>query len=230
MRRREDYFYLYIVFFAALCYNSYMITGISTRCLNHLAETEECLSLIGRSSAEVCDVYLRTFYEYRPEFAEKYAQNLSGVKAYSVRVNPDNFERQLFSRSRRVRGDGFYWLDQLLRSVQIFGAENYSFGLKRDEVENWDGYIGEIRAFCARYGVNLCTLEDDAEKSPLPYTVYLNGSTGVRAHAYTDGCDGGFALAIKSLKASGFDGTVILNAALADIAAAESFFKAVKKQ
>ena len=206
-----------------------MKTGISTATLSKY-ETEEALTLLKEAGVGTCEIYLKTFYEYRPEFAKKFASNLGGTEAYSIRVAPYNFEPQLFCDSRRVRGDGFYWLDQLLRSVQIFGAENYSFGLKRDEVENWDGYIGEIRAFCARYGVNLCTLEDDAEKSPLPYTVYLNGSTGVRAHAYTDGCDGGFALAIKSLKASGFDGTVILNAALADIAAAESFFKAVKKQ
>ena len=205
-----------------------MKTGISTATLSKY-ETEEALTLLKEAGVETCEIYLKTFYEYRPEFAKKFAANLGGTEAYSIRVAPYNFEPQLFCDSRRVRGDGFYWLDQLLRSAQIFGAENYSFGLKRNEVDNWDGYIGEIRAFCARYGVNLCTLEDDAEKSPLPYTVYLNDSTGVRAHAYTDGCDGGFALAIKSLKASGFDGTVILNAALADIAAAESFFKAVKK-
>ena len=206
-----------------------MKTGISTATLSKY-ETEEALTLLKEAGVGTCEIYLKTFYEYRPEFAKKFASNLGGTEAYSIRVAPYNFEPQLFCDSRRVRGDGFYWLDQVMRSAQLFGAKNYSLGVKKNEVENWDGYIGEIRAFCARYGVNLCTLEDDAEKSPLPYTVYLNGSTGVRAHAYTDGCDGGFALAIKSLKASGFDGTVILNAALADIAAAESFFKAVKKQ
>lgn len=133
-----------------------MKTGLSTVCLQKRAETEAALEIINGVSAEVCEVYLQTFYEYRPEFARKYAANNA---VFSVRVNPWNFETQLFSPSRRVRGDGYYWLDQTLRSAQAFGAKNFilqgllneSVAYSADELAN---YLNEIISFCARYGVN----------------------------------------------------------------------------
>lgn len=137
-----------------------MKTGISTFSLAGL-ETEDALSVLKEVGAETCEVYLKTFYEYRPEFAKKYAGRLAGVEVNSVHVNPLNFEGQLFSPSRRVRGDGFYWLDQILRSARLFGAKNYTFhGFVRKDGGNDDyGFIAErlreVADFCARYGVNL---------------------------------------------------------------------------
>lgn len=104
---------------------------------------------------------MRTFYEYRPEFAKKYSARLDGAAVDCVRVNPLNFEPQLFFSSRRTRGDGFYWLDQIMRSAQLFGAERYvlqgvssSFDLN-GKTDGWAAHMGEITSFCARYGVKL---------------------------------------------------------------------------
>ncbi|MDE7082083.1 MAG: sugar phosphate isomerase/epimerase [Clostridia bacterium] len=139
-----------------------MKIGISTASLCKRAETEDALSLLKELGAETCEVYLGTFYEYRPEFAKKFAERAAGVEVNSVHANPLNFEPQLFFRSRRDRGDGFYWLDQILRSAQIFGAKNYTFhgslrkGGEKDDFSYIAERLREVADFCARYGVNLC--------------------------------------------------------------------------
>lgn len=126
-----------------------MKVGISTAC-TATYETEDAFALIKSPGADCCEAYFKTFYEYRPEFAKKYSPRIDGAEVTAVRVNPQNYEAQLFSPSRRIRGDGFYWLDQILRSAQILGAKNYAFTGGRG------GDIAEAFNFCARYGVRLC--------------------------------------------------------------------------
>lgn len=135
-----------------------MKIGISTACFFNRCETEDALNLISQTGAETCEVYLNTFYEYRPEFAKKYAERLNGVKVHCVRVAPCNFEPNLSSGNRRVRGDGFYWLDQVMRSAQLFGAENFAFHGQGggDNLDYTAWWLGEASDFCARYGVKLC--------------------------------------------------------------------------
>ncbi|MDE6598310.1 MAG: sugar phosphate isomerase/epimerase [Clostridia bacterium] len=137
-----------------------MKIGISTASLWNY-ETEDALSVLKEVGAETCEVYLRTFYEYRPEFAKKFAANAEGLEINSVHVAPHNFEPQLFFDQRRTRGDGFYWLDQVMRSAQLFGAKKYTFHgfLQRLGNRDYDTTaerLREISDFCARYGVTLC--------------------------------------------------------------------------
>ena len=143
-----------------------MKTAISTACFYLKEETENALSIIKETGAEACSVELKTFYEYRPEFAKKYFQNLGGVGVCSVETNAQNFEPQLFSPSRRVRGDGFYWLEQVMRSCQLFGAKRYVLkALPRGQNGNFeDGlqFLNGISEFCQSYGIILCI-----ENSPL---------------------------------------------------------------
>jgi len=137
-----------------------MKAGISTACLFAQKETEQALTALKELGAELIDLNLNTFYEYRPEFAGKFAQNAEGTELCSVRVNPNNFEAQLFSPSRRVRGDGFYWLDQVIRSCNKFGIKKYTFrGVKgngREDIGNSASAINAVTEFCSRYGVRLC--------------------------------------------------------------------------
>ena len=142
------------------CYNFSMLVGLTTRSLNGECETEQALKLSDDTIAEVCEITLRTFYEYRPEFEKKYADRLGKVRAFSVRVAPYNFEPQLFDASRRTSGDGFYWLDQVLRSAALFKVKEYIF--------NGDALINEgfgleqiaeklckISSFCLRSGIRM---------------------------------------------------------------------------
>ena len=188
-----------------------MKISISTISLNRL-ETEDALSLLKEVGAETAEVYLKTFYEYRPEFAKKFAERAAGVEVNFIRVNSQNFEPQLFSPSRRVRGDGFYWLDQVLRSAQLFGAKNYVFQCLAKTDDSAER-LREIADFCARYGVNLCI-----ERVGCPQ---LSGGLVLKSiHAYLQDMQGAVAAVrvskadkklFSQLKSAGFDGTVLID-------------------
>lgn len=142
-----------------LWYNVAMKVGISTACLKNACQTEESFSHIEELGAECLEIYLQTFYEYRPEFAKKYAVNAAGAEAFAVCVQPLGFEPQLFSENRRIRGDGLYWLDQVARSAKLFGAKNYLLrGVQCEEnsVDKTLERLCGIAEFCSRYGLNLC--------------------------------------------------------------------------
>lgn len=125
-------------------------------------ECEDAVGVIKNLGADCAEVFLGTFYEYRPEFAAAYAPRAEGLEIYSVHSLPFNFEPQLFSDSRRVRGDGFYWLDQLMRSAQIFGAKKYTFhgyisgAAGKPDYGKAAGFLNAAAGFTARYGVDLC--------------------------------------------------------------------------
>lgn len=124
--------------------------------------TEEAIKIIKSLGAEVAEVFFSTFYEYRPEFSKALAPELAGLEINSVHAMPLNFECNLFNATRRVRGDGFYWLDQLARSARLLGCKNYTFhgfvrvGGSADDMKFIGERIAEAHAFTAEYGVNLC--------------------------------------------------------------------------
>lgn len=133
-----------------------MKTGISTASLFLRQETEQAVQTIKELGAQCVEVFLQTFYEYRPEFSQKLPRK---IEVNSVHVNTHHIEHSLFNPSRRVRGDGYYWLDQVMRSAQILGCKNYTFHGKVGKAESIDeieGYLRPAVEFCARYGVNLC--------------------------------------------------------------------------
>lgn len=150
-----------------------MIKGISTACFKTIRETEDALASIKSLGADCAEVNLRTFYEYRPEFAKKYADLKGDAGVVAVRPLHANFEPQLLSDSRRVRGDGYYWLDQIMRSAQLFGAKDYCFQGCLCGAENFDlwrssGYIRGVIEFCSRYGLGVC-IENSAQLCGNPY-------------------------------------------------------------
>lgn len=138
-----------------------MKTGISTASLFLKQETEDAFATIKQLGADCVEIFYQTFYEYRPEFSEKLADAAKEIEVSSVHVNTWHIENALFSRSRRIRGDGFYWLDQVMRSAQLLGCRAYTFHGKpqndrpRDIGEEAE-YIRAASEFCARYGVKLC--------------------------------------------------------------------------
>lgn len=217
-----------------------MKTAISTACFYLKEETENALSLIKDMGAESCSVGLKTFYEYRPEFAKKYAQNLGGVEVCSIETGAQNFEPQLFSPSRRVRGDGFYWLEQVMRSGQLFGAKRYILKAPPQfPNENYGDrlqYLSEIYNFCAGYGVGLCIENSllglldsptkvDEIKSACPricFSLNVKSASGADSFCqkYLKAMAGSLAQVvvedvdaslIKQLKNIDFDGEIILN-------------------
>lgn len=152
-----------IAFLRFPCYNAFMITGISTACLYGRYETEDCFGALKELGIKNCELFLRTFYEYRPDFAKKYSPRAAGINVGSVHSFSYNFEPQLFVSSLRQRGDGFYWLEQVLRSAQLFGAKAYTLhgivrrhGGGKDDFERLAVRLNDIIDFCSGYGVALC--------------------------------------------------------------------------
>lgn len=139
-----------------------MKIGISTACLYLRENTEDAITTIKSLGAGITEIFLGTFYEYRPEFAKKYSPRAEGLEVNSIHTFTNNFEPMLFNRSRRVRGDGYYWLDQIMRSAQLFGCKNYTFhGITRKGAgnSNYDLFAESLERafeFCSRYGVRLC--------------------------------------------------------------------------
>ncbi len=138
-----------------------MKIGISTASFFPRTESENAIEKIKEFGADCAEVFLGTFYEYRPEFAKAHAQAFGGIEISAVHALSGNFEPQLFSSSRRVRGDGFYWLDQVMRSAQVLGAKKYTFHgyisrCSGNNVEEAAKYFDGVCEFCARYGVDVC--------------------------------------------------------------------------
>ena len=140
-----------------------MQIGISTASLFPRYATEDALTQIRRLGADCAEVFFSTFYEYRPEFSKTLTESAKTLPVNSVHVNSVNFEGNFFNPTRRVRGDGMYWLDQLCRSAQLLGCKNYTFhGFHRiagNGEENFDriaGYLSEAVNFAHSYGVSLC--------------------------------------------------------------------------
>ena len=134
-----------------------MKTGISTASLFLRQELEQAFATIKGMGADCVEIFYNTFYEYRPEFSEKL--DSKGIEVNSVHVSTYQIEHSLFNPSRRVRGDAFYWLDQVMRSAQILGCKAYSFHGKVGKPGNIDDICDNLREaveFCARYGVQLC--------------------------------------------------------------------------
>lgn len=137
-----------------------MKVGISTASLYLKRETEDAVRLIKDFGASCAEIFYQTFYEYRPEFSESFLGAAKGLEINSVHVNTWHIENALFSRSRRVRGDGYYWLDQVMRSAQLLGCKAYTFhGKPNGRQADFELIAENLRAayeFCARYGVKLC--------------------------------------------------------------------------
>lgn len=134
-----------------------MKVGISTASMFLKQETEDAVQTIKSLGADCVEVFLQTFYEYRPEFAKSFADKLDGLEVNSVHVNTHHIEHSLFNKSRRVRGDSLYWLDQVMRSAQLLGCKAYTFHGQYDNSDKCvTEHIARVVGFCARYGVKLC--------------------------------------------------------------------------
>ena len=134
-----------------------MKTGISTASLFLRQDIEQAIVTIRELGADCVEIFYNTYYEYRPEFSEKL--DAKGIEVNSVHINTHQIEHSLFNPYRRVRGDAFYWLDQVMRSAQILHCNKYTFHGRVGKPSDIDGIADYIRGaveFCARYGVNLC--------------------------------------------------------------------------
>ena len=140
-----------------------MKIGISTASLFMRLYNEDAVALISEWGVQTSEVFLTSFCEYETKFAKTLAQKKGKLNVNSVHVLNTQFEPQLFSAHPRVRSDAYAWLDKVLTSACILGAEHYTFHglarLKASFQENlpWAGKkLKEISDVCKKKEVSLC--------------------------------------------------------------------------
>ena len=141
--------------------------GLSTATYFGKSLTEESLALIADTGAQVCEIFLTTYSEYRPEFANLLKQKLAALpqlKVHSVHTLNSQFEPQLYNRAPRTYRDALDVFESALSVARELGAKNYTFhGVARlKKLDNNFDYAAlgrrtaELCEVCKSYGVTLC--------------------------------------------------------------------------
>lgn len=144
-----------------------MKIGVSTASLFLRYDNEDAVAVLDGLGIEVAEIFLTSFSEYNPDFAQLLKMRKGNVKAHSVHILNTQVEPQLFNRHERVREDSYFLLGQAMQSAKILGAEHYTFhGTARfkkasrdpanDNLQRMGECIREIGNFCDGYGVRLC--------------------------------------------------------------------------
>ena len=144
-----------------------MRVGVSTASLFLRYNNEDAVAALDRLGVGIAEIFLTSFTEYKPAFAELLKSRMGALQAHSVHVLNTQIEPQLFNRHARVREDSYGFLGEVMRSAQIIGAEHYTFhGTARfkkasrdpanDNLQRMGECIREIGEFCRRFGVRLC--------------------------------------------------------------------------
>ncbi len=144
-----------------------MKVGVSTASLFLRYDNEDSVAVLDGLGVGVAEIFLTSFSEYKPEFAQLVKSNMGALNAHSVHILNTQVEPQLFNKHTRVRDDSFGILADVMRSAQVLGAKHYTFhGTARfkkasrnpanDNLRRMGECIREIGEFCDGYGVKLC--------------------------------------------------------------------------
>lgn len=140
-----------------------MKIGISTASLFMRLYNEDAVALLSEWGIGTAEVFLTSYSEYEPRFAETLRRKKGKLPVNSVHVLNTQFEPQLFSEHPRVKSDAYALLEKVLSSAKILGAENYTFhGLARlkssfrENLSKSGEKLAEISSFCRERGVRLC--------------------------------------------------------------------------
>ncbi len=139
-----------------------MQTGVSTATFFLRLNNEDSLPLLSEWGVGAAEVFLTSFSEYEPSFAQLLAAKKGGLHVHSVHVLNTQFEPQLYAAHPRVKADAYYFLERAMRSAQILGAKYYTFhGVARikrtfkEDIPRVARLTEEIAAFCQKFGVTL---------------------------------------------------------------------------
>lgn len=139
-----------------------MRAGVSTATLFLRLNNEDSVPLLAEWGVEEAEVFLTSFCEYEPAFAEQLAAKKGRLNVHSVHVLNTQFEPQLYAAHPRVRSDAYYFLEKAMRSARVLGAKYYTFhGVARikrtfkEDIPRVARQTEEIAAFCKKFGVTL---------------------------------------------------------------------------
>jgi len=137
-----------------------MQIGISTASFFTKETTEGAIPVIETIGAEVCEVFLSTFSEYKPEYVEALAKVPKSVKIYSIHTLNQQFEPELFNPVAKTRQDCEFFFKQAAYGAKVLGAKYYTFHgpgrIKRIpyniDFAKFGKRLAELDAMLAEYG------------------------------------------------------------------------------
>ncbi len=106
---------------------SKITVGVSTASLFKRSYNEDSVHILNGEGIDVCEVFLGTYREYKPSFAELLKERKDKLSVHSVHTLNTHFEPQLFSANPRALEDAYFILDDVLASAKILGANYYTF-------------------------------------------------------------------------------------------------------
>ncbi len=140
-----------------------MRVGISTATFFLKELTEDTFSVIRRSGADICEVFLTTYSEYEPSFIDLLIKRAEGVDVYSVHSLNTQFEPQLFNAAQRTRRDAEALYVKVLEAGRRLGAKVYTFHgvphLKKNVVidpVSSGKRLEELGKMAQDFGITLC--------------------------------------------------------------------------
>ncbi len=141
-----------------------MEVGVSTATMFLRAYNEDALPLLDKIDARVVEIFLESFCEYTTEYAELLKSKLGNLKVHSVHTLNTHFEPQFFSVNERAKADAFKIFEQVLKSMKLLNAQNYTMHgrmrVKKDT--NFTNYAQTAKDFnvlcdfAKSYGANVC--------------------------------------------------------------------------
>ena len=180
-----------------------MVVGISTATFFLKELTEDSFSVIQRCGAETCEVFLTTYCEYEPEFAELLKERKGDLDVYSVHSLNTQFEPQLFNLAERTRNEAEKLFRKVLAVGEKLGAKVYTaHGLSRLKKNTYFDPVTvgkrmrELGEIANEYGITLC-LEN------VHWATFNEPSFYAEMKKYSPNC--GCVLDVKQARQSGYD-------------------------
>ena len=141
-----------------------MKDGVSTATLYERATNEDALVLLDGIDARIVEIFLESFCEYTPDYANLLKSRLGRLEVHSVHTLNTHFEPQLFSPNERAYNDAYGIYHNVLKCAEILNAKNYTMhgrirmkrGAKFNNYAQTGDYFKKLTALAKEYGVNLC--------------------------------------------------------------------------
>ncbi len=104
-----------------------MEVGLSTASYFNKLPVEDAVTDIGKHGVRICEVFLNSFSEYKPDFIALLKDRLqkANLSVYSVHPMGIQFETLLFSSHNRQRADSFRIYEHVLKCCKTLGATHY---------------------------------------------------------------------------------------------------------
>ncbi len=141
-----------------------MEIGISTATFFGKDVTENAFDNLRALNVKVTEVFLNTFFEYKPSFGNMLAERKENIKVHSMHAHTNSFEPELFNDVDRTRLDSVQILKKVLRTGKKLGAKFYTFHgatrLKKRDYNFDYPVLGKkvegINSIMNDYGITLC--------------------------------------------------------------------------